>query len=174
MKFFHYWLAKLRYLYLEYRYSVAGVKTPDWHYTRDLLALVRAKNFVHYRPEHGMAHELTLFAIDNIGSMTELHRDLANKIETEETIPAEWISKRNTELITLDAWLTVKDGCYVRPENALDEFLFETIRMLDLVAKYEDSDAGVQQYNRRVMRTVFLNAQTLASSLVRCHYECMQ
>lgn len=160
-------------MYLEYRYSVKGIRSPDWHYTRDLLRLISAKNFVHYRPEHGMAVQVELYVLDDIGHTAQFHKDLADRLETSEIIPTEWIRKRQLTTKSLDKWLTIRDGCYVRPEDALELFLSETLRMLDLVIRYEHIDSGTQQYNRRVMHTVLLNAQRLASALAACHYQCM-
>jgi len=154
----------LRHRYLLYRYEVSGVQALDRVYTRALLRLLHPVDFTHYHATLGKGHRLTLL-YPTIGLMTQRLDQMVTCMRADEAIPVEWL-RATPETVTLDAWLSVHDGFYVRPEEALDAFLVQADRLCDLLILHQDATVGTQAYNWRVMRTLFLNLQALAELLV--------
>lgn len=164
MRRIQFWWLRMRFLYLQYRYNAQPVNRPDLQYLNELVSLLHPVHFARYESTMGLIVELRLL-LPHVGDYTKLLQDSANLMETDEVVPREWL-QRNEVTTTLDHWLSVSDGLYIDPTEALYKFREALLRVLAVGIKNRREKSGVHAANFRVMRNLYLNLETLLFELV--------
>lgn len=177
-RFYRRYAQPLKLAYLEYRYATnGGVKNPDYGFMQAMLDLFTPADFERYESRLALS-DIILMQSRNIGHTVNLITHALESIQRRELVD----TKRFTEdigLVGLDDWLTIADGYYIAPQEAIEQYQFQMGLLIKHVLKdcmkpSVDDPHGTNIANKRLLRPFMMSQQQIILALVKLSHQCLK